>query len=148
MTNGGITEGHTENSGCSDLSPATFFGSGETRHANAEKIQWLGGYWVLCHLAPNTFMKHLALLLIVGASVSYGQQFNGTVFDLDSGRIQVINGEIDSTARAREESINRLRRINAELEVSLANMRQEAELRQQTRELREQTELLRKIANE
>jgi hypothetical protein len=29
MTNGGIIEGHTENSGCSDLSPATFtFGSG------------------------------------------------------------------------------------------------------------------------
>jgi hypothetical protein len=99
------------------------------------------------HPASNLFMKYL-IMLVIGASVSYGQQFNGTVFDLDSGRIQVINGEIDSTARAREESINRLRRINAELEVSLANMRQEAELSQQTRELREQTELLRKIANE
>jgi len=28
MTNGGITEGHTEHSGCSDLSPATLFLAG------------------------------------------------------------------------------------------------------------------------
>lgn len=31
MTNGGITEGHTENSGCSDLSPATYFPNGSMR---------------------------------------------------------------------------------------------------------------------
>lgn len=30
MTNGGIIEGNTEYSGFSDLSPATYFGSGET----------------------------------------------------------------------------------------------------------------------
>ena len=93
-------------------------------------------------------MKYLALLLLVGASVSYGQQFNGTIFDLDSGRIQVINGSIDNPTIGRDESLARLRRINAELEVSLANMRAEAEMARQTRELREQTELLRKIANE
>lgn len=92
-------------------------------------------------------MKYLAMLL-VGASVSYGQQFNGTVFDLDSGRIQVINGNIDSSTSSRDDSIVRLRRMNAELEVSIANMRQQEELARQTRELREQTELLRKIANE
>ena len=31
MTNGGITEGHTENSGCSDLSPITSFPNGSMR---------------------------------------------------------------------------------------------------------------------
>ena len=91
-------------------------------------------------------MKKLLLLLLV--STGYGQQFNGTVYDVNTGRIQVISGEVDQTSRASEESLNRLRRINAELEVSLANMRHEAELRQQTRELREQTEILRRIANE
>jgi hypothetical protein len=95
-------------------------------------------------------MKYLALL-IVGASVSYGQQFNGTVFDLDTGRIQVINGsmsEDNSVAAMRQRTIEGYRRMNAELEVSIANMRAEAEMARQTRELREQTELLRKIANE
>ena len=95
-------------------------------------------------------MKYLALLA-VGASVSYGQQFNGTVFDLDSGRIQVINGSIsedNSVAAMRQRTIEGYRRMNAELEVSIANMRAESEARAQLRELREQTELLRKIANE
>lgn len=95
-------------------------------------------------------MKYLALL-IVGASISYGQQFNGTVFDLDTGRIQVINGTVspdESVATMRQRTIEGYRRMNAELEVSLANMRAEAEMARQTRELREQTELLRKIANE
>ena len=96
------------------------------------------------------FMKYL-VLLVVGASVSYGQQFNGTVFDLDSGRIQVINGSIsedNSVAAMRQRTIEGYRRMNAELEVSIANMRAESEARAQLRELREQTELLRKIANE
>ncbi len=95
-------------------------------------------------------MKYLAMLL-VGASVSYGQQFNGTVFDLDSGRIQVINGTVspdDSIAAMRQRTIESYRRMNAELEVSIANMRAQEEMARQTRELREQTELLRKIANE
>jgi hypothetical protein len=95
-------------------------------------------------------MKYL-VLLIVGASVSYGQQFNGTVFDLDTGRIQVINGsmsEDNSVAAMRQRTIEGYRRMNAELEVSIANMRAESEARAQLRELREQTELLRKIANE
>ena len=90
-------------------------------------------------------------MLIVGASVSYGQQFNGTVFDLDTGRIQVINGSVsenDRISAMRQRTIESYRRMNAELEVSIANMRAEAEMARQTRELREQTELLRKIANE
>jgi hypothetical protein len=96
-------------------------------------------------------MKKYLALLIVGASVSYGQQFSGTVFDLDTGRIQVINGAIsedNSVAAMRQRTIEGYRRMNAELEVSIANMRAEAEMASQTRELREQTELLRKIANE
>ena len=95
-------------------------------------------------------MKYL-LVLIVGASVSYGQQFNGTIFDLDTGRIQVITGSFDqqdNIATTRQRTIDSYRRMNAELEVSIANMRAEAEMASQTRELREQTELLRKIANE
>ena len=95
-------------------------------------------------------MKHLGIL-VVGASVTYGQQFNGTVFDLDTGRIQVINGSIsedNSVAAMRQRTIEGYRRMNAELEVSIANMRAESEARAQLRELREQTELLRKIANE
>ena len=150
MTNDGITEGHTENSGCSDLSPVTYFGSGETRHENAEEFNGWGAVGFTPPRSLNLFMKYLALL-IVGASVSYGQQFNGTALDLDTGRIQVITGSIspdDSVGAMRQRTINSYRRMNAELEVSIANMRTEAEMARQTRELREQTELLRKISNE
>ena len=180
MTNDGIIEGHTENSGCSDLSPATYFprgpmletictlldqrllvsptrrcgsadifGSGETR-MQMQKNSMAGGPLGFAPPRSRYFMTCLALLL-VGASVSYGQQFNGTVFDLDSGRIQVINGSIsedNSVAAMRQRTIDGYRRMNAELEVSIANMRAESEARAQLRELREQTELLRKIANE
>ncbi len=53
MTNGGIIEGHTENSGCSDLSPVTFFGGGETR-MQMRSQQWFGGIVVGRHPAPTT----------------------------------------------------------------------------------------------
>jgi hypothetical protein len=104
----------------------------------------------LRHPASNLFMKYL-IMLVIGASVSYGQQFNGTIFDLDSGRIQVINGSISedtSVSAMRKRTIDGYRRMNAELEASIASMRVEAEMASQTRELREQTQLLRKIANE
>jgi hypothetical protein len=91
-------------------------------------------------------IKYLALL-VVGASVSYGQQFNGTIYDLNSGRVQVLNGNITQPNNPRDESIAILRRLNAELEVSLANQRQEYELRQQTYELQRQTRLLQEIAD-
>ena len=119
-------------------------------HANAEEFNGWGAIGFCATPLPISFMKYLALLL-VGASVSYGQQFNGTVFDLDTGRIQVINGSIspdDSVAAMRQRTIDGYRRMNAELEVSIANMRAESEAQAQLRELREQTELLRKIANE
>jgi hypothetical protein len=104
----------------------------------------------LRHPASNLFMKYLTML-VIGASVSYGQQFNGTAIDLDSGRIQVISGSVspdDSISAMRQRTIDGYRRMNAELEVSIAAMRMEAEMARQTRELREQTELLRKISNE
>ncbi len=149
MTNGGITEGHTENSGCSDLSPATYFGSGETRMQMREALWGIKGpFKVLRHPAPNTFMKYLVLLLIVGTSASYGQQFNGTIFDLDSGRIQVINGEVEQPYQPYQPQIDIYRRIAEEAQASIDRMRAESEARAQLRELREQTELLRKIANE
>ncbi len=148
MTNGGIIEGHTENSGCSDLSPVTFFGSGETRMQMREALGGIKGpSRVLRHLAPNTFMKYL-VLLVIGASVSYGQQFNGTIFDLDSGRIQVINGEVEQPYQPYQPQIDIYRRIAEEAQASIDRMRAESEARAQLRELREQTELLRKIANE
>ncbi len=135
MTNGGITEGHTENSGCSDLSPVTFFGGGETRMQMREALGGVKGpLGVLRHLAPICFMIKYLALLIVGASVSYGQQFNGTVFDLDTGRIQAINGTISSTGDDRLDMMLRHR----------ANQERWA----MEREIREQTRLLREIANQ
>jgi hypothetical protein len=91
--------------------------------------------------------KLIILILVVG-SMAQAQQFNGTVVDLDSGRIQVIQGQISDRDRAHRERMARYQQMNAELEASINSMRAEAEMRRQTRELREQTELLRKIANE
>ena len=90
-------------------------------------------------------------MLLVGASVSYGQQFNGTIRDLNTGRIQTINGSINkdnSISAIRQRTIEGYQRMNAELKVSIANMRAEEEMARQTRELREQTKLLRKITNQ
>ena len=93
-------------------------------------------------------MKKYLMLLAVGASVSYGQQFNGTVFDLDSGRIQVIRGEVEQPYQPYQPQIDVYKRIIADTQASIDRMRAESEARAQLRELREQTELLRKIANE
>ena len=92
-------------------------------------------------------MKYLAMLL-VGASVSYGQSFNGTVYDLDTGRIQTINGQVEKPYQPYQPQIDAYRRIIADTQASIDRMRAESEARAQLRELREQTELLRKIANE
>ena len=80
--------------------------------------------------------------------MAHAQQFNGTVVDLDSGRIQVIQGQISDRDRAHRERMARYQQMNAELEASINSMMAQSEMRRQTRELREQTELLRKIANE
>lgn len=98
--------------------------------------------------------KLITTILVVGlTSTIQAQQFSGTAIDLDSGRIQVIQGQVtqgptSSRDLARSERRERNNRINAELSASIASMRQEYEMRQQTHELREQTRLLRKIADE
>ena len=92
-------------------------------------------------------MKYI-LLAVIGASVSYGQQFSGTIVDLDSGRIQTFQGHTIDRDRDHRERMANYERISAEMSASINAMRQEGEMRRQTYELRRQTELLRKIANE
>ena len=91
--------------------------------------------------------KYLALLLVV-ASASYGQQFNGTIYDVNTGRIQAINGEIEKPYEPYQPQIDAYKKIIADTKARIAQMRAESEARAQLRELREQTYLLRKIANE
>lgn len=152
MTNGGITEGNTEYSGFSDLSPATLLWErGDLTCKCRVASGGIKGPSEVCATSlPILFMKYLAMLL-VGASVSYGQSFSGTAYNLNNGDFQIIQGNIDSSAdpnRAHRERMARYERMNAELSASINAMRAEAELQNQTRELRKQTELLRKIANE
>jgi hypothetical protein len=93
--------------------------------------------------------KLTTLALVVGSmTVAQAQQFNGTVFDLDTGRTQVIQGQINDRNRAHRERMARYEQMNAELSASINSMRAEAEMERQTRELRKQTELLRKIADQ
>ena len=92
-------------------------------------------------------MKYLAIL-VVGASVSYGQSFNGTIYDVNSGRIQSINGEIERPYQPYQPQIDAYKKIIENSKARIAEMRAESEAQAQLRELREQTYLLRKIANE
>ena len=100
-------------------------------------------------------MKKLLLLplLLFSLATGYGQQFNGRIFDLDSGRVQTFNGTIDQPQGMSFSEKMRLRReaFRAETDriwAEMAAKRAEEQLILQTRQLREQTELLRKIANE
>jgi hypothetical protein len=99
-------------------------------------------------------MKYI-LLAVIGASVSYGQQFNGTAINTTTGQVQIVTGFVDCGPTSRPtidqdyiERVESYRRITAETSASIDAMRQEGEMRRQTYELRKQTELLRKIANE
>jgi len=94
-------------------------------------------------------MKKLLLLLTLATNIqAQDGSFSGTVFDLDSGRIQVIRGEVEQPYQPYQPQIDAYRRIIADTQASIDRMRAESEARAQLRELREQTELLRKIANE
>ena len=79
-------------------------------------------------------MKKYLALLVVGASVSYGQQFNGTIMDLNTGRIQTVNGSFSQTGDDRLDMLLQIR----------ANQERWA----MERQIREQTRLLREIANQ
>jgi hypothetical protein len=145
-TSEGIIEGNTANAGLSDLSPLPIFGGGETRHENA-KASKAWGPMKLRHPASNLFMRKLLLLALVTSVQAQDGSFNGTVYDLDSGRIQVISGVVD--VKPKEDTyLSTLRRINAELAESNARMSAEITANNQLYELREQTRLLRKIADQ
>jgi hypothetical protein len=104
----------------------------------------------LRHPASNLFMKKLLLLLLpllLSNALAQDGSFNGTVYDLDSGRIQVISGSVD--VKPKEDTyLSTLRRINAELAESNARLDAEITASRQLSELREQTRLLRKIADQ
>jgi hypothetical protein len=89
----------------------------------------------------------IALLLTTNIRAQDGS-FSGTVYDLDSGRIQVISGSVDCPKPKESTYLATLRRINAELAESNARMSAEIAANNQLYELREQTRLLRKIANQ
>lgn len=93
-------------------------------------------------------MKKYLALLLVGASVSYGQQFNGTIYDVNTGRIQVISGEIEPEYKPYQPQIDAYKKIIADTQTRIDRMRAESEAREQTHQLRMQTEYLRKIANQ
>jgi hypothetical protein len=93
-------------------------------------------------------MKKLLLLpLLLSNTLAQDGSFNGTVYDLDSGRIQVISGSVDIKPKE-DTHLSTLRRINAELAESNARMSAEITANNQLYELREQTRLLRKIADQ
>ena len=89
----------------------------------------------------------LILLLLTGTIRAQDGSFSGTVYDLDSGRIQVISGSVD--IKPQEDTyLSTLHRINAELAESNARISAEITANNQLYELREQTRLLRKIADQ
>jgi hypothetical protein len=94
-------------------------------------------------------MKKLLLLLPLLLSNAFAQDgsFNGTIYDLNSGRIQVIRGSVDIKP-TESPYLTTLRRINAELAESNARLSAEITANNQLYELREQTRLLRKIADQ
>jgi hypothetical protein len=100
----------------------------------------------LRHPASNLFMKKLLLLALVTSVQAQDGSFNGTIYDLDSGRTQIISGNV-SRPDPEDTYLSTLRRINAELSESNARLNAELTASHQLSELREQTRLLRKIAN-
>jgi hypothetical protein len=101
----------------------------------------------LRHPASNLFMKKLLLLALVTSVQAQDGSFTGTVYDLDSGRLQVISGSIDCPKQKENTHLSTLRRINAELAESNARMSAEIAASRQLNELRRQTRLLEEIAN-
>jgi 2-methylcitrate dehydratase PrpD len=92
-------------------------------------------------------MKKLLLLLTLATNIqAQDGSFSGTVFDLDSGRIQVINGSVDSP-QPKDTLLQTMRRINAELKESNDRLSAEIAASHQLEELRRQTRLLQEIAD-
>jgi hypothetical protein len=91
-------------------------------------------------------MKKLLLLVLLSSAQAQDGSFNGTVFDLDSGRVQVINGSVDCP-QPKDTLLQTMRRINAELKESNARLSAEIAASNQLYELRRQTRLLQEIAD-
>jgi hypothetical protein len=142
----GIIEGRLGILGRSDLSPLPFFGGGATRES--ESFGDLGGSMKLRHPASIFFMKPLLLIVLLLTTNIRAQDgsFSGTVFDLDSGRVQVINGSVDCP-QPKDTLLQTMRRINAELAESNARLSAEIAASNQLYELRRQTRILQEIAD-
>lgn len=94
-------------------------------------------------------MKKLLLPLLLINSSIFAQEFDGTIVDLDSGRIQVIDGGFTESAwTPYKRSTISYDQMCAEIAASTRALRQEFMAQRQLSELREQTELLRQIANQ
>jgi FtsZ-binding cell division protein ZapB len=92
-------------------------------------------------------MKKLLLLLTLATNIqAQDGSFSGTVFDLDSGRVQAINGSIESP-QPKDTLLQTMRRINAELKESNDRLSAEIAASHQLEELRRQTRLLQEIAD-
>jgi hypothetical protein len=92
-------------------------------------------------------MKKLLLLLTLATNIqAQDGSFSGTVFDLDSGRIQVINGSFDNS-KPEETVLEAQRRINAENAEADARLRAQITESEQLFELKKQTRLLQEIAD-
>jgi hypothetical protein len=89
-------------------------------------------------------MKKLLLLALI--SSAQAQNFSGTAFDLETGRMQIISGSIDSL-NTKETMLQKYKRMNNELAEFDARLNAESAASQQLYELREQTRLLQKIAD-
>jgi hypothetical protein len=87
----------------------------------------------------------LLLLLLLSNTLAQDGSFNGTIYDLDSGRTQIINGSI-TAPEPQETTLQILRRVNADLAESNARISAEIAANNQLYELQEQTRLLRKIS--
>ncbi len=92
-------------------------------------------------------MKKLLLLALVTSVRAQDGTLSGTVYDLNSGRIQVISASVDCPKPEENTHVSRLKRINAELAESNARMSAEITASRQLYELRRQTRLLEEIAN-
>ena len=93
-------------------------------------------------------MKPLLLIVLLLTTNIRAQDgsFSGTVYDLDSGRIQIISGSVTALA-PKETTLQTLRRINAELAESNARISAEIAASNQLEELRRQTRILQEIAD-
>ena len=99
-------------------------------------------------------MKYI-LLAIIGASVSYGQQFNGTGINTTTGQVQIISGFVDCEQISRRKPecessavLEGLRATRARIQADTDRIWAEMAASRAQAQLEEQTRLLRKIASQ